>query len=272
MWLFSPLDHLAAPYDFAALVAVVYAATVAIYFVVCGGLVAFGNRRPEYRIPTTKGGARRPRHTARTDILRSLQAMLVSALCTAGALYAQYRGWALTPLELTPVSAIWTFVVATVLFDFWFYVAHRIMHTKPLYKWHKAHHSNVTPSAWAMDHFTIPDALSTQSFFFVLPFVVPIPPAVYLVWRGFDQIKGAFGHSGLELFASRFTRWPFPFIAVVHHDMHHQRFQVNFANQFTVWDRLCGTLDPDYDAQVRDLARRRKRRNEDAAPASATER
>ena len=40
-------------------------------------------------------------------------------------------------------------------------------------------------------------------------------------------------------------------VCVTFHDQHHAHFRYNFANFFSVWDRLCGTLDPRYDQDVR---------------------
>jgi sterol desaturase/sphingolipid hydroxylase (fatty acid hydroxylase superfamily) len=64
------------------------------------------------------------------------------------------------------------------------------------------------------------------------------------------------GHSGFEYFGNATARWPLPLVATVHHDFHHQRFNVNFANQFTIWDRLFGTLDPHYDERVKQMTQR----------------
>ncbi len=35
------------------------------------------------------------------------------------------------------------------------------------------------------------------------------------------------------------------------HDQHHSRFRYNYANFFSFWDRVMGTLDPKYDAAVK---------------------
>jgi|GEM_PF-2024339 len=258
MSLFAPIEGLAAPWDGVVLIAAVYVWTLALYFVIGGGLAVFARVRPEAEIPTVNGKPRRPRNTLRKDIWQSAKAIVVTALCTGGGLYAQYRGWALAPLELSIWSALWTFVVATVLFDLWFYAAHRLMHCKPLLRWHRAHHSNITPNAWSTDHFSLPDAFSTQSFFLLLPFILPMSPLAILAWRAFDQVKGMIGHSGYEVFANRLARWPFPLVAALHHDMHHQRFNVNFANSLTIWDRVFGTLDPEYDGQVKRFSEQRR--------------
>lgn len=239
---------------FLGLWAATYVAHLAVYFALGLGLVWVNRRFPHKQIPALQGRERRARRTAGQEIRQSLKSLLGTSFCFAGGLYAQAVGWTQAPLELTWISALWTFVAAVVIHDAWFYFGHRLMHTKPLYRFHKVHHANVTPIVWSNDSFSVVDAVSVQSFFLVLPFILPIPPAVLVFCRLFDQTKGMIGHSGYEHFAGRIARKPFPLVATVHHDMHHQRFTVNFANQFTLWDRLFGTLDPDYDALVKRLS------------------
>ena len=35
-----------------------------------------------------------------------------------------------------------------------------------------------------------------------------------------------------------------------YHDQRHAEFRYNFANYFSIWDRMLGTVSPDYDARV----------------------
>lgn len=241
---------------FLALWGASYLGHLVVYFGLGGILVCLNRFMAHKQIPAANGGPRRARRTTGQEMVQSLKSLSATSFCLAGGLYVQAHGWAQTPLELTPLTAVLTFCAAVVLHDAWFYFGHRLMHTKRLYKWHKTHHLSVTPTVWNNDSFSIPDALSVQSFFLALPFLLPIPPAVLVFCRLFDQTKGMIGHSGFEYFANATARWPLPLVATVHHDYHHQRFTVNFANQFTFWDRLFGTLDSGYDARVTEMAKR----------------
>ncbi len=240
--------------EFAALWAIVYAAHLAVYFGVGGFLIWINRFYPDRRIPAMSGRDRRARMSAAAEIKQSLKTLVGTAFCTAGALYMQHLGWTLAPLELTPISAAWTFVATLILHDAWLYFEHRLMHTKPFYRrFHLRHHRAVAPTVWTNDAFSVTDAFLIQSFFLLLPFVIPIPPLVLIGCRTFDQIKGMVGHSGYEHFAGRWARAPSPLIATIHHDLHHQHFNVNFGNQLSIWDRICGTLDPDYDRLVKEM-------------------
>lgn len=236
---------------FLGLWALVYAVLLLVYFTVGWALLRINRRYPERQIHGLNGRDRRPRMSAGEEIRQSLKALAATAFCTAGGLYMQHLGWTQTPLAMTPVSLLWTFAVAVVLQDAWLYFQHRLMHMKPLYRrFHRRHHLSVAPSVWSNNAFTVTDAFLIQAFFLVLPFILPIPPLALIGMRLFDEVRGLIGHAGHEHFAGRLARAPWPFIAVLHHEQHHQYFDVNFGNQFSFWDRICGTLHPSYDRLV----------------------
>jgi sterol desaturase/sphingolipid hydroxylase (fatty acid hydroxylase superfamily) len=137
-----------------------------------------------------------------------------------------------------------------VLFDAWFYFAHRALHTKLLYKYHALHHKSVAPTAWSNDSIGLVDTALSQGFYAVVVFVVPISPFILLAHRLFDQINGTFGHAGFEYFASKTSRYPSPMLCTTYHDQHHAEFRFNYANYFSFWDRVMGTISPAYDARV----------------------
>jgi sterol desaturase/sphingolipid hydroxylase (fatty acid hydroxylase superfamily) len=68
--------------------------------------------------------------------------------------------------------------------------------------------------------------------------------------RLYDHFNGMIGHSGFEFAASKWTRIPSPFVCTLFHDQHHKHFNTNYANFFSFWDRVMGTLDKQYDSGV----------------------
>ena len=154
------------------------------------------------------------------EIRQNLESLIGTSFSLAAGVYAQTTGWTQVPLAPAPINVLWAFVAALFLHDAWFYFSHRPIHTKPLYRWYKTHHLSGTPTVWNNDSFSVPDALSVQSFFILLPFVLPIPTAALIALRLFDQTKAMIGHSGYEYFAGRLARWPLPFVATVHHHQH----------------------------------------------------
>lgn len=210
--------------------------------------------------PWRKIQAKQTKISALTEIKQSLSGFIGTPACLALGLWSQHKGWALTPVETSFWSVLAFFLIATLIHDLWFYVAHRLLHTKALIKWHRVHHLSPVPTVWTNDRFTLPDVLMSQSFLFVIVFVLPIPALALILYRLSDHIKGLIGHSGFEYAAGPFAVWPMPFVCVAHHDAHHELYRYNFGNTLSIWDRMFGTLDPEYDNKVRDIRKRLAKR------------
>ena len=228
----------------------VYAVTLAFYFGQGAILVYINNRHPNNRIQKSRRGEKR----ARVEIIQSVKSLVVTSFCLAGGLFAQYMGWTIwPPLELNWITGIGMFVVSVVAYDAWFYWGHRIMHTKLLYWHHHLHHRSVAPTVWSNYSDSLLDAFAMQSYYLLAPLILPIPPVVLILHRIWDHINGQFGHSGFEYFADRTTRFPSPMVCVTFHDQHHEHFKYNYGNFFSIWDRICGTLHPQYDHTVEEM-------------------
>ncbi|RMF41229.1 MAG: fatty acid hydroxylase family protein [Alphaproteobacteria bacterium] len=234
-----------------------YAAHLALYFGQGVILTAINRRHPERRIQPKRRGEDR----ARVEILASVKSLVVTSGCLAGGIFLPMQGITLwPPLELTWISGIGMFALTLLLYDTWFYWGHRLMHVRALYKHHFWHHRSVAPTVWSNYSDTLIDAFAMQSFYLVMPLILPIPPVVLVAARLWDHVNGQIGHSGFEYFADRTTRFPSPMVCVTFHDQHHEHFNYNFANYFSLWDRICGTLDPDYDRKVGEFEQIRQTR------------
>lgn len=237
---------LSATLEFSALLLAIYLSTVALYFVL-GFSIEWLNRRNESRrIQQSRRGDKR----RRTEMMQSMASIFVTCLSVAIGLFAQWIGLAPAPWQLTWWNAIPLFLLTMVLFDAWFYFAHRLLHTKPFYRFHQLHHRSFTPTVWSNDSIGLVDTALCQGFYAVIVFFVPLPPLILLANRAFDQINGTFGHAGFEYFASSSSRSPSPMLCTTYHDQHHAEFKYNFANYFSFWDRLMRTVSPDYDKRV----------------------
>jgi sterol desaturase/sphingolipid hydroxylase (fatty acid hydroxylase superfamily) len=232
--------------EFAAILGAVYAATVTMYFALGLGITWLNDRNPDRRIQKRRRGDLRKN----PEIRASLVSILVTSLSVSAGLYAQHAGWTIAPWDFSWWTAVPMFLLCMVLFDAWFYFAHRLLHTKPFYKYHALHHKSVAPTVWSNDSIGPVDTALSQGFYAVVVFLVPISPAVLLAHRAFDQINGTFGHCGFEYFASPTARYPSPMLCTTYHDQHHAQFRYNYANYFSFWDRAMGTIAPDYDRRV----------------------
>src|SRR5690606_19435929 len=183
---------------------------------------------------------------------QSLLSLTVTDFCLAMGLFAQWKGWTfVAPLEVSWWSVPLTFVISIVAFDAWFYWAHRFMHTKLMYRFHAEHHRSVAPTVWSTYNDSLVDAFVMQSYYLWALFILPIPGIVLIAHRLYDHFNGTLGHSGFEFWAAPWSRLPSPMVCVTFLDQHHSRFRYNYANYFSFWDRLCGTIDPKYDETVK---------------------
>lgn len=237
---------------FAALVATVYALNVLAYFGLNFVILALNARNPKRRIQAKRRGDRR----GREEIGHSLRSIAVTATSLSIGLFAIHKGWTLfDPWAVTWWSALPIFVLCMVLFDAWFYFGHRLLHTRAFYRFHLLHHRSVAPTVWSSDSIGTVDTAICQGFYAIVPLIVPFPPLILVLHRVFDHVNGTFGHAGFEYFASRTARHPSPMLCTTYHDLHHSEFRYNFANYFSFWDRVLGTVHPGYDAMVADLER-----------------
>ena len=125
--------------------------------------------------------------------------------------------------------------------DLWAYVAHRLMHTRSLYKrFHKWHHRYQPPTAFSSFAMHPLEFLLFQSgglsvlFFFEIHIVAYMINVLYVVFHG--QVD----HSGVD-FEGDLPWQP----SVAFHDDHHKHFHLNFGQNLKLWDQLFGTLRKD---------------------------
>lgn len=228
--------------------AIVYAVNVALYFLTGWVLVAIQNRHPDRRIQQGRRGEKRKAKEVRQSVI----SLLVTAGCMAGGIFLSVKGYTfVTPLALSWWSVIAMFAVSVIVFDAWFYWAHRFMHTPLMYRFHAEHHRSVAPTVWSTYSDDLVDAFVMQSYYLWAPLFLPIPVEVLIAHRLWDHFNGTIGHSGFEFYASPLSRMPSPMVCVTFHDQHHSRFKYNYANFFSFWDRICGTIDPRYDETVK---------------------
>ena len=137
------------------------------------------------------------------------------------------------------------------LFDTWFYWLHRWMHREPMYKWvHKLHHLSTSTNLLTTTSVNPLESFINGGFVPLFLMVVSVHPESMLLIGPTNIIMGLYVHSGYELFPrwwnkSWATKW---FITATFHDQHHKYFTVNFGGYTTIWDRICGTMRPKFEA------------------------
>jgi len=133
--------------------------------------------------------------------------------------------------------------------DFIFYCTHRILHTKYFYsKIHKIHHEYIETVCIS----------ATYSHFLEYIFANLLPSAImplilgkrmhlitYLIYICMVLHEIHEGHSGYTFPWSPHRILPFTFDAEFH-IFHHWKYSGNYANYFSIWDRVFGTVNKSY--------------------------
>ena len=142
------------------------------------------------------------------------------------------------------------FILMIFIHDAYFYWLHRFMHHKLLFKFvHLIHHKSTNPSPWAAYAFHPIEAILESGIFVLLLFIMPLQDWHLIVFFVCSLIYNVYGHLGFELYPKGFSRnWLGKWLNTsVNHNMHHQYFDGNYGLYFTFWDRLMGTIRPEYD-------------------------
>lgn len=165
--------------------------------------------------------------------------------------------WPLTRFRLGhPLGLTWTLDETTggaarvvlqtlaglVVLDAWLYWKHRLLHTRWLFGFHKAHHAFRDPTAFA--GFAVAPVEALLTFWPLL--LVGIPAATHWGPLYFPLIIGFVGlnfylHCGVTL------PWVEAILPKIYlntsafHNVHHARANTHFGEALTLWDSICGT-------------------------------
>jgi sterol desaturase/sphingolipid hydroxylase (fatty acid hydroxylase superfamily) len=145
---------------------------------------------------------------------------------------------------------ILAFPLMAFLHDTYFYWLHRLMHHPRLFRLvHLVHHQSTNPSPFAAYAFHPFEAIVEAGIFIVFLFTLPVHFYHLFFFFLFMIIYNVYGHLGWELYPKGFSRhWLGKWINTsVNHNLHHQYFKGNYGLYFLFWDRVMGTIRPDYD-------------------------
>ena len=153
------------------------------------------------------------------------------------------------------------FPLMLLIHDTYFYWMHRIMHNRWLFKKvHLVHHKSTNPSPWAAYAFHPFEAIVESFIFVIFLLTIPVHSIHLMIFFVFSLVYNVYGHLGFEIYPKGFNKhWLGKWMNTsVSHNMHHQYFKGNYGLYFTIWDRLMGTLRPDYEASFDSLKQREK--------------
>jgi lathosterol oxidase len=202
----------------------------------------------ERRFERLQGPRRRPTLALRGTRDTALAAWIAACLLA----------WPLSRMRVgAPTGLVWSLAEAggavrvglqtagaVLVLDAWLYWKHRLLHTRWLFAFHRAHHVYRDPTALA--GFAVGPVESLLTFWPVV--LVAVPQAIHWAPLYFALVGGFvllnfYLHCGVAL---RLLEATLPRLYVntsAFHNRHHECADVNFGEALTLWDHLCGTRD-----------------------------
>lgn len=138
--------------------------------------------------------------------------------------------------------------------DFTFYFSHRFLHWDKIYSYiHKIHHKYTNTVSIASEYahpleFLVSNLLTTSSGSLLLGRRTHI--TTYAIWILLRVGETSDGHCGYEFSWSPYRLLPFSGSSDFH-NYHHLNYKGNYGSLFTFWDRICGTVSPNYDKLIK---------------------
>ncbi|TGL56570.1 fatty acid hydroxylase family protein [Leptospira ognonensis] len=191
----------------------------------------------------------------KTEIFYSLTTMIIFGMVGTGIFAAKKAGWTQIYDKLSDYSIayfLFSIVAMILIHDAYFYVTHRLMHHKKIFKHvHLVHHLSTNPSPWAAFSFHPFEAVIEAG---IVPLIISFMPVhgiaifIFLLYMTFLNVLG---HLAFETFPKGFVRngltnWH---NTTTHHNMHHKFFNCNYGLYFNWWDKLFKTNHKDYGIQ-----------------------
>ena len=165
--------------------------------------------------------------------------------------YTQYyrdveeRGWPYFFLSI---------VLMMVVQDTYFYWTHRLMHHRRLFRWfHRTHHRSTNPNPWTTYSVAPLEAVVASAVSVAILMLVPACGLALITFSWINTAYAVYTHLGYELYPRGFEnhwlgRWINTSVA---HNTHHAKARYNYSWYFLFWDRMMGTLDPNYAERFR---------------------
>lgn len=193
-------------------------------------------------------GQRRKSPPLWREAAESARAMFIAATLAAWPLAMWRLGqptamvWDLAPTGTTPLQMVGMMLLGVVVMDAWLYWKHRLLHTRLLFPFHKAHHHFRDPTPFA--GFAVAPVEALLTFWPIL--LLCIPEATHWAPMYFALVV-AFITLNLYLHSGVTYRWveatlPRAFLNTsAFHNVHHSHANANFGEAMFLWDVICKT-------------------------------
>jgi lathosterol oxidase len=206
----------------------------------------------------------------RLEIIQTMKALPVMATITAPIFLLEVRGHGHLYDRFSDAPAWWynyaQFPLFLLFTDFLIYWIHRGLHHPLVYKHlHKAHHKWIMPTPFASHAFHPLDGYAQGIPYHLFPFLFPLQKFAYVALFIFVNMWTILIHDGEYVTENPIVN------GAACHSLHHSKFEVNYGQFFTVFDRIGGTYRrPDADMFEREVRMSDKQFQKDNAEFSRT--
>lgn len=174
------------------------------------------------------------------EIKQTLRSLPVMAFLTVPFFVAEVRGHSKMFDSTEDGPGLWYSILQFPLFiaftDFFIYWIHRGLHHPLVYKrLHKPHHKWIMPTPFASHAFHPLDGFAQSVPYHVFPFIFPLQKWAYLLLFTFINIWTVMIHDGDYVANSAIIN------GAACHSIHHEKFDFNYGQFTTFWDRFGGT-------------------------------
>ncbi len=127
-----------------------------------------------------------------------------------------------------------------VAYDFYFYVTHRLLHSRWLIRFHARHHQSVRATPWACLNMHPVEAAINYLPYLIFAFAVPVSVPIFLGIYVYLLFGIASGHGNFNLANKSRSKLVRDFNSF--HQRHHSSGDGNFGLAYTHWDSVFGTV------------------------------
>jgi Delta7-sterol 5-desaturase len=192
-----------------------------------------------------------PAPISRTEIVLALVCVALNSLVAVVGVVMWRAGWIqLRPYgEYTFLTVLLDTVVLFFAMDFAMYLFHRVAHLPLLYPLlHQTHHRYENPRPLTLFVLNPFEVLGFGALWIIVVVLYHSSIEGILIYLTFNLIFGMVGHLGVEPMPGRWVNLPvLRYISTsTFHAEHHMDKVYNYGFYTLIWDRLFGTLSPDY--------------------------
>jgi sterol desaturase/sphingolipid hydroxylase (fatty acid hydroxylase superfamily) len=151
-------------------------------------------------------------------------------------------------------AAALTFLVCWVVFEIYYWLLHRAMHTHALYRFHRFHHDSRVTTPFTGVSTSAVEALGWALGFGLAPLLVsliaPVSLTGWALYFLYNYSGNIMGHVNVEFLPRFLQRKANSWLMhpIVYHALHHARFVNHYSFGSSFMDRLLGTEWEDWPA------------------------